>query len=301
MTSHDVVFKVRKLLKMKKVGHTGTLDPDVDGVLILCLGQATKLVDYFMNGEKKYHGEITLGIATETEDKEGAIIERVDVDSPISTKIIDETMETFVGTIQQIPPMYSAVKVNGKRLYEYARANETVERPIRNVEIHSFKRTSEPNYDSHEKTQIWEFTVDCGKGTYVRTLAYDLGKSLGYPAHMSDLSRLATGGFSIEDTMTMEELEEAINTNRVDSFIYPMSRIQSVMDYLVIDASQLFAVEHGQVVSDDFFNESIETETALFNQDNQLLAIYQPHPSKGGYLKPVKVFHNPEEDMNGNH
>ncbi len=301
MTSHDVVVKARKLLKMKKIGHTGTLDPEVDGVLILCLGQATKLVDYFMNGKKTYRGEITLGIATETEDKNGAIIEQMKVEAPIHPVEIDKAMQTLVGTIQQIPPMYSAVKVKGKRLYEYARANETVDRPVRNVDILSFKRISEPEYHAQSQTQSWNFMVNCGKGTYVRTLAYDLGRQLGYPAHMSDLSRLATGGFSIEETVTLDKIEEAVQTNNVHSLIYPMSRIQSVIDFVVIDDAQLFAVEHGQVVPKDFFNQPITSETAIFNQRNQLLAIYDAHPSKEGLLKPVKVFHYPEEDTNGNH
>ena len=131
MTSHDCVFKARKILQTKKIGHTGTLDPDVEGVLPLCIGQATKVVPYLTDTSKTYVAEITLGTATETEDKSGEVIEEKQVTEPISLQAIEEVLEAFTGEIEQIPPMYSAVKVNGRKLYEYARKGEQVERPVR--------------------------------------------------------------------------------------------------------------------------------------------------------------------------
>lgn len=195
MTSFDCVFKVRRLLQTKKVGHSGTLDPEVDGVLPICVGKATKVVEYLLESNKVYQGEICLGIATETEDAHGEIVNQEEIITPFTIEEIDAMMETFKGEIIQIPPMYSAVKVNGKRLYEYARKGETVERPERRVKIYEFKRTSTPVYDEASKTQKWQFEVSCSKGTYVRTLAVDLGEKLGVPAHMSQLTRIKSGPF----------------------------------------------------------------------------------------------------------
>ena len=222
MTSHDVVFKLRKILRTKKVGHSGTLDPDVDGVLPICVGKATKVIEYIQDSNKIYQGEVTLGFSTETEDVSGEVVEKTPVLTPLSTKEIDETMSEFIGEITQIPPMYSAVKVNGRRLYEYARAGETVERPERKAKIYSFKRTSEPLFS--EEKQSWQFIVDCGKGTYVRTLAVDCGKSLGFAAHMSDLTRIKSGGFNKEDCFTMEEIALLMDLERHQEFLYPLER-----------------------------------------------------------------------------
>lgn len=130
LTSHDCVFKLRKILHMKKIGHSGTLDPDVDGILPICVGRATKVVEFLTDSGKVYEGEITLGYSTTTEDASGEIVDLTPVEKVLSNELIDSTMQTFIGEITQIPPMYSAVKVNGKRLYEYARNGETVERPV---------------------------------------------------------------------------------------------------------------------------------------------------------------------------
>ncbi|MEG1369799.1 MAG: tRNA pseudouridine(55) synthase TruB, partial [Carnobacterium sp.] len=181
MTSHDCVFKLRKILQTKKIGHTGTLDPDVDGVLPICVGRATKVVEYMMETGKAYVGEITLGFSTTTEDSSGEVVETKKVSEVPTIAEIDELMKKFEGIITQVPPMYSAVKVNGKRLYEYARNGETVERPERQATIKKFIRSSEPVFNENAGTVSWRFEVECGKGTYVRTLAVDLGEALGYP------------------------------------------------------------------------------------------------------------------------
>ena len=144
MTSHDCVFKLRKILHTKKIGHGGTLDPDVEGVLPICVGKGTKVIEYMVDSGKTYEGEITLGFATTTEDVSGEIVEKKPVTTPLSTEQIDQAMAEMTGEITQIPPMFSAVKVNGKRLYEYARNGEEVERPQRKAMIYSFERTSDP-------------------------------------------------------------------------------------------------------------------------------------------------------------
>ena len=144
MTSHDCVFKLRKILHTKKVGHSGTLDPDVDGMLPICVGKATKVIEYLQESNKEYEGEVTLGFSTETEDVSGEVVAVTPVFAALTTEEIDAAMATFSGEITQIPPMYSAVKVNGRRLYDYARAGEIVERPKRKAMIHSYERTSVP-------------------------------------------------------------------------------------------------------------------------------------------------------------
>lgn len=289
MTSHDVVFKVRKLLKMKKIGHTGTLDPSVSGVLVLCLGQGTKLVELLMDGRKGYRGEVTLGQATETEDADGAVVSQVFVNSPVDTATIDTTMRNMQGWIQQIPPMYSAVKVNGRRLYEYARSGEQVERPIRDAFIECFKRTSEPTYDAVNGVQKWEFDVLCGKGTYVRTLAVDLGETLGYPSHMSKLERYMSGGFTQDHAITLKQLEEIVAYGDVTKWIHPIEQALSEMPQLHLLEDQLFVVKNGQVVADDYFNEDVTEATALY-WENRVIAIYAPHPTKKHALKPIRMF-----------
>ena len=208
MTSFDCVYKVRKILKTKKVGHSGTLDPEVDGVLPICIGKATKVVENLHEANKVYQGEITLGFSTETEDAHGKVVSTTPIETPFSVQEIDEKMQGFIGEITQIPPMYSAVKVNGKRLYEYARAGEAVERPSRKATLYDFKRISEPVYNEDRKTQSWKFEVSCSKGTYIRTLSVDLGKSLGVEAHMSQLTRVKSGPFQTEDCITLQQLNE---------------------------------------------------------------------------------------------
>ncbi|WP_124057322.1 tRNA pseudouridine(55) synthase TruB [Vaginisenegalia massiliensis] len=294
MTSHDVVFKLRKILKMKKIGHTGTLDPEVEGVLLICLGQATKLVEFLMSGRKVYQGSIILGISTETEDSHGAIVDREFLKEPIETSRIDHCMKEMEGSIVQIPPYYSAVKVNGRRLYEYARLGQEVERPKRIAQIDSFERLNIPFFDIEEGTQTWSFRVLCGKGTYVRTLAVDLGQKLGYPSHMSHLVRMETGGFSQADCLTLEEIQVAMNEGRLAASIHPIERALADFPKLELTDSQAKQVLHGAVLSEKEFGTLIDQSTVLFWQD-KALAIYYPHPLKPGLIKPQRMFTGEEE------
>ena len=289
MTSHDVVFKLRRILKMKKIGHTGTLDPEVEGVLLVCLGQGTKLVEYLMDGEKIYQGEITLGYSTETEDAHGALVEEKPVEAAISLDVIDQTMQSFVGEITQIPPYYSAVKVNGRRLYEYARAGETVERPKRIARIDYFKRLSDSVYDAEKAQQTWEFEVKCGKGTYVRTLAVDLGSKLGYPSHMSRLTRHATGGFSAGQTHTLAEIQAKMDEQKVEEIIYPVEMGLSQFPQLEMTETQFADVKNGKVLAKDYFGQEL-TESTVLNLNGKVKAIYQPHPEHENLIKPEKMF-----------
>lgn len=289
MTSHDVVFRLRKILKMKKIGHTGTLDPDVEGVLLICLGEGTKLVELLMDGQKEYTGEITLGFSTETEDASGETVEITPVNEPISNQRIDDAMVEMEGIIKQIPPYYSAVKVNGKRLYEYARSGEHVERPVREVEIDRFERISETVYDERKKIQSWKFHVLCGKGTYVRTLAVDLGKQLGFAAHMSALTRNATGGYSQIDALTLDEVKEAVENGTILKKIFSIESALKSFPSIELDDHQLVDIQLGKVLPETYFGEILSIHTVLLYKEIAK-AIYYPHPSKKGLIKPLRMF-----------
>ena len=288
MTSFDCVFKVRRLLQTKKVGHSGTLDPEVDGVLPICVGKATKVVEYLLESNKVYQGEICLGIATETEDAHGLIVKQEAIMTPFTIEEIDAMMETFKGEIIQIPPMYSAVKVNGKRLYEYARKGETVERPERRVKIYEFKRTSTPVYDEASKTQKWKFEVSCSKGTYVRTLAVDLGEKLGVSAHMSQLTRIKSGPFVSEQCVTLSQLEAFVEQNQAQSVLRPLEEVFETYPRVDVPEEFITKVKNGAILTTAELPQVIEPST--FYIEDELIALYGPHPEKKGLLKPIKMF-----------
>lgn len=199
MTSHDVVAKARKILKTKKIGHTGTLDPMATGVLVLCVGAATKLVDYLICDEKIYDVEMQFGIRTDTGDVTGNIIEEKDVCVAQNYK---EIFKTFIGKQKQIPPMYSAIKKDGVKLYELARKGIEIEREARDIEIFDIYNITDIN-DNKVK-----FSVHCSKGTYIRVLCEDIASKLGNVATMSRLNRVKTGKFSIESAKLITEISE---------------------------------------------------------------------------------------------
>lgn len=289
LTSHDVVFKLRKILRMKRIGHTGTLDPDVEGVLVVCLGKGTKLVETLMDSDKVYRGEVTLGFATDTEDASGQITERSRVTESPSIEAIDHAMASMVGEIEQVPPMYSAVKVNGMKLYEYARQNIPVERPVRQVTIHSFQRLSQPLWNQTEGTCQFEFEVRCSKGTYVRTLAVDLAKKLGYPGHMSQLVRLETSGCQAEQALTLEEVEQLQAADTLAAKIISLEHAVQRFPQRTLNEAAAVKIQHGQVLPLDYFGTPLSEPTALLYQD-KVLAIYQPHPEKSDWIKPMIMF-----------
>ncbi|MGY3778222.1 tRNA pseudouridine(55) synthase TruB [Isobaculum melis] len=290
MTSHDCVFKLRKILQTKKIGHTGTLDPDVDGVLPICIGRATKVVEYMVDSGKAYVGEITLGYSTTTEDSSGEVVAKKAVEAPISEEEIDVMMAMFRGEITQIPPMYSAVKVNGKRLYEYARAGEIVERPKRIAMIEQFVRTSTPIWDEVAQTISWKFEVTCGKGTYVRTLAVDLGEKLGYPAHMSDLTRTSSGKFNVSDCVTLAQVVTLMEENQIEEKLAPLEYGLSAFPFVALDDQTWEKVKNGGLLlKKDYADYAVPF---VVTYHDKACAIYDVHPSKKELLKPVKVLRN---------
>jgi len=199
MTSHDVVNKIRKVFQTKQVGHTGTLDPNATGVLIVAVGKATKAISYLENDDKIYKAELTLGIITDTEDIWGNVIEEKNV--KVSEDEIKQVLKSFIGDIKQVPPMYSALKINGKKLYELAREGVTVEREARNITIFDI-------YNIEIKERKVKFVVHCSKGTYIRTLCKDIGEKLGCGACMSELNRIQVGTFDIQNSKMIDNITE---------------------------------------------------------------------------------------------
>jgi tRNA pseudouridine55 synthase len=200
MTSHDVVARVRRILKMKKVGHTGTLDPFATGVLPVALGEGTKAIPYLDEGIKEYQAVLALGIATDTEDLEGSVIFERPLDG-IDEDIVSECVKRFLGTISQIPPMYSALKQNGVPLYKLARKGVEVERLPRQITLHSI-------IIDRIELPLVSFTVRCSRGTYVRSLARDIGECLGCGAHLTQLRRTSSGPFLLMQSRTLEQLAD---------------------------------------------------------------------------------------------
>ncbi|MBC1414939.1 tRNA pseudouridine(55) synthase TruB [Listeria innocua] len=286
MTSHDCVFKLRKILHTKKVGHTGTLDPEVEGVLPICIGRATKLAEYVTDEGKVYVAEITLGKSTTTEDATGETVATKAL-AEISAEELQATLTKLTGKITQIPPMFSAVKVNGKKLYEYARAGIEVERPSRQVDIYSLVRLDGVSPIT-ESNPTFKLEISCGKGTYIRTLAVMIGELLGYPAHMSKLERTRSGFFKKEDCLTLAEIDEKMQANDTD-FLYPLEKGIESMAKLEINEDIHAKVLNGVLLPKSLF-QTVENEprVALIFQE-KLTAIYKPHPEKKDLFKPEKV------------
>lgn len=291
LTSHDCVFKLRKILKTKKVGHTGTLDPDVTGVLPICIGKATKVAEYITDAGKAYEGEVTIGYSTTTEDASGEIVEQKPVTRTIQREEILQVFHTLTGEIEQTPPMFSAVKVGGVRLYEYARKGIEVERPTRKVSIYSIELLDDQTEFSGENIRF-RFRVSCSKGTYIRTLAVMIGEKLGFPAHMSWLQRVQSAAFSLEDCLTFEEIEKHMEAGTINSVLRPLETALSHLPKLLINDKVAEKVKNGALLQMPQHlktsNGPIIAETA----DGQALAIYSQHPSKPEFLKPVKVLRN---------
>lgn len=220
-TSHDIVAIIRRTIGQKRVGHTGTLDPDVEGVLPVCLGKATRVVEYIQDFPKRYKGSLVLGVATDTQDQSGRMVAQSSV-KKVDRDQLEEVFEQFTGIIEQIPPMYSAVKVDGKRLYESARKGEIVKRASRKVRIYELTCLAVQD----DEFPIIEFNVQCSKGTYVRTLCVDIGKALGYPAHMSSLIRTESGPFYLEDCFTLEEIKDLVEQ---DKLVEELTKIDEVL------------------------------------------------------------------------
>lgn len=274
---------------MKKVGHTGTLDPEVEGVLPICLGKGTKIAEYITNAGKVYEGEVTIGRSTTTEDAEGETVEEKKVESSITIQQINHVLQELTGTIEQTPPMYSAVKVNGKKLYEYARAGIPVERPKRKIHIYDLCLLDD-EIKWKEGEVSFSFRVHCSKGTYIRTLAVMIGEKLGYPAYMSDLTRTASASFTRNECIPLEELEKLVKENRsIAAFLFPLEKALSHIPMIEMDELLLERVLNGAVLP---IPENWPQSPAIMSYQHLAYAIYDLHPNKPNLIKPVKVIRN---------
>lgn len=288
MTSHDVILKVRKILQTKKVGHTGTLDPDVTGVLPLCIGRATKLVEYLQERPKTYIAIWRAGYSTDTEDATGNIVEQIE-NVRLQAEQVIRTFQSFVGSYTQQPPMYSAVKIGGKKLYELAREGKIIERPSRTVMIYEIELV-EMNLDL--KYPVVTFRVRCSKGTYIRTLCVDIGRALGVPAHMLSLQRIESAGFTMSDSLTLEEIEQAVNRGDLDRIIIPLEKALCDLPQFTVPEYLVEKIRNGQPIL-----KRLPLPTGLpsgelvriFSPDGKLLALHKVIDRDETWSVPEKI------------
>lgn len=278
ITSHDVVYRLRKVLNTKKIGHTGTLDPEASGVLPMCIGKGTKLAEYLTASDKQYLAKLQLGAFTDTQDATGEVLETFDVN--VTEDQICHAVEGFIGEIQQIPPMFSAIKIDGKKLYELAREGKTVEREARKITIHNIEIK---NIDLHNNTV--DILVDCSKGTYIRTLCNDIGAALNCGGHMSALCRTKSGRFQLDEAFTLEEIEE-MTANEDFSFLVPVGEALWEYDRIVLAERNSKRVRNGiKIHVEGLIEDHIYR---VFDEKNEFLALAQ---QKNGEFVIIKSFY----------
>ena len=287
-TSHDVVAKLRGILRMKKIGHTGTLDPDAVGVLPVCTGRATKLCGMITDWGKTYEAVMLLGTRTDTQDISGNILSQTEVNV---TKIqIMDVIGSFTGEYDQIPPMYSALKHNGKKLYELARQGIEIERKPRRVNIKSIL-INDINLEDDIKTVT--ITVDCSKGTYIRTLCDDIGKKLGCGACMMSLKRTRVGDFIIDDTLTLNQIAALTLKGDIEQYIVSIDKMFSGYRKVVVSAGYNKLLYNGnklplEAVQDQNSEFLDMEEFRIYDADEDFVGIYK---YIGGQLVPKKMFY----------
>lgn len=285
MTSHDIVSVVRKKINMKKVGHTGTLDPMAVGVLPVCLGKATKIIEYLQTDTKIYRGELTLGSATDTQDKWGNIISQRDV--KVKKEDIINVFKSFEGECLQIPPMYSALKHKGRKLYELAREGIEIEREPRKINIFYL------NILRIVEDKVL-FDVKCSKGTYIRTLCHDIGEALGCGGHMSFLERLENGVFNLQNSITVEELNEADLDLIEKKYLYGIDYPLGFMPRVDVNTLALKWILNGVPLRDGAFKNNAKlknNDLARLYIDDKFLALGVYHKDKDhSYIKVKKLF-----------
>ena len=276
-TSHDVVAKLRGIYRQKRVGHAGTLDPDATGVLLVGLGRVTRLLRYLQEAGKEYRGRVVFGVATDSLDASGSVLDRVEMS--FTRADLDAACASFVGDIEQVPPMVSAVKIGGRRLYELARAGENVERAPRPVRIDSLV------VEHFEPGQYPEATVRvaCSSGTYIRSLAADLGVALGGRAHLAELRRLRVGGFTIDDALTVETVEAD-----PDAAVRRPTDAVRDLECVAVDPERARAVAHGATFAAPALigDRAGSGPFAVVDDAGALLAVYE---RRGAGVKPSVV------------
>ena len=278
-TSHDVVAKLRKILNIKQIGHTGTLDPMATGVLPVCIGKATKVIQY-LESQKAYRAFIQLGIKTDTYDVEGELLEKKTV--KIDLEEIKKHLESFKGEITQTPPIYSAVHYKGKRLYEYARKNiEIKDIPTRQVTIKTIELIDIQDKDLENPILIID--IDCSEGTYIRSIAHNLGEKLGYGACLKDLIRTKAGRFYLEKSFSIKEIEEHVKSGTHDKFLVNPTEVLP-LEILEIEEDLLIKIKNGQYFQN---KHPIQSSIIQLVNNNKLIAIAKAEENT---IKPTNVF-----------
>jgi len=295
-TSFGIVAIVKRLSGERRVGHAGTLDPQATGVLPICLGQGTRVIEFLMEATKAYRAEIELGVTTDTYDAWGKITNKGDPSS-ISREQLESALASFHGLIQQVPPMYSAVKYHGKRLYQLARANITVERGSRPTRIHSLELIN-------WQPPVATVDVVCGKGTYIRSLAHDLGQTLGCGANLKSLIRLRCGPFDIKDTISVPQLEDAFRYGYWQYFVYPIDTVLLHYTAIVVSDAAGRTISNGvplvlnngdsghgagYLEHHSQASPNAEKRCRVYTGDGCFLGVLSFNPKKGQW-QPEKVF-----------
>ena len=293
-TSHDVVAKLRGITHQKKIGHTGTLDPDATGVLPVCLGKATKLCDMLTDKDKVYEAVLLLGISTDTQDISGTVLKEQET-ADLDESQVEEAILSFRGSYDQIPPMYSALKVNGKKLYELAREGKTVERKPRRVTI------SEIEILSMELPRA-RIRVECSKGTYIRTLCQDIGEKLGVGGCMEELIRTRVERFRLEDARTLQEIQELSDQGRLQEILIPVDQMFSQYPGAVLKEKGAVLAYNGNPLELKWIREYEDGKRPahdrewirVYDQKQQFLGIYEDQQDKQR-IKLIKNFYSPQE------
>lgn len=282
MTSFDVIAKMRRILSIKKIGHAGTLDPDATGVLPVCLGKATRVIEYLMDKDKTYRAVLRLGVDTDTQDASGNITGTYAVTA--DDEAIVGAVRSFIGPVMQVPPMYSAIRMGGKRLYELARKGVEIERDARLITISDISDIQVIRQDTDVRVS---FEVDCSKGTYIRTLCADIGKRLGCGGHMEALVRTRSGPFTLEDAITLEQLSSHQQAGTLHKVIIEMDRALEGLPSLFLDETQGMKLRNGLRIA---LSGSLPVGlTRLYGAAGQFLAIGQVTVEEGrAYLKSHK-------------
>lgn len=274
-TSHDIVARVRRGTRVKKVGHAGTLDPMATGVLVLCLGPATRLSEYVMGSPKTYRARVHFGITTDTYDAEGDVV--AEDAAPVAEDALRAALEPFRGDIMQIPPMYSAIKQGGKKLYDLAREGKEVERPPRPVTI------------SRLDLLMWEapvatLEIECSPGTYIRSLAYDLGQALGVGAHLAALERSASGQFTVADAVAWDDFQAAVEAGTWREFVQPADLALADVPAVHLDEAQANTVRNGGMIPAE---DGVGDLARAYDPTGRFFAVLERRDQR---WKPGKVF-----------
>lgn len=278
MTSHDMVSVVRKISGERRVGHAGTLDPMATGVLLICLGQAVRVSEYLLDHDKEYRARVRLGIETNTYDATGTIVAQRDVS--VTREQIENALHSFTGKILQMPPLYSAIKQQGVPLYKLARRGVEIETAAREIEIFSIELVEAALPEI-------EIVVHCSKGTYIRSLAHDLGAKLNCGAYLSALTRLASGNFLIEDSITLDQLRQAFADGRAEQLLLPLDKALQHFEAVTLDPAAEKRIRQGQSL--DCERDFSTPLVRAYSTRGELVALLERGDARNGW-RPKKVF-----------